>query len=166
MERRHAARHHAYEQLLAGWFGCCWPRHPTSPNGYDGQHTTRPSLTSHCSWGGLRVERRCTQPPASNNAPPAPSLTSHCSWGGSRVERRCTQPTRHPLPASRATARGVEIGGHHCPLLQHPQPLPRAIARGGEGVLCERWCVAGGVSTGIQWNNWILGSPIRIGGGV
>jgi hypothetical protein len=54
-----------------------------------------------------------------------------------------------PTPASRATARGVEIGGHHCPLLQHPQPLPQAIARGGEGVLCERWCVTGGV---FHWN--------------
>jgi hypothetical protein len=110
---------HCCKRLLTGWFRCYWPHHPTSPNGYDGQHTTRPSLTSHClwggtqvgttmyaanapptpsltshcSWGGLQVERRCTQPPASNNAPPTPSLTSHCSWGGD---------WRPPLPIATA----------------------------------------------------------------
>jgi hypothetical protein len=86
-------RPHCCERLLTGWFGCYWPHHPTSPNGYDGQHTTHPSLTSHCSWGGLWVEQRCTQPPALNNAPPTPSLMSHCSWGGD---------WRPPLPIATA----------------------------------------------------------------
>ena len=29
--------------------------------------------------------------PTPNDAPPAPSLTSHCSWGGSRVEQQRQQ---------------------------------------------------------------------------
>jgi hypothetical protein len=60
-----------------------------------------------------------------------------------------TAGIHHPPPASQATARGVDAGeAHHSPLRQHPQPLPRAIARGGKGVLCKRWCVAGG---GFHW---------------
>jgi hypothetical protein len=177
VERQHAACHHAYKQLLVGWFAgvyhakeqrrarqtlapaptaasaclqgglgatgritppppmdttdntppapasratahgvergwerrCMQPTHHPPPasratargvecgwnNGapHTVQRTTRPSLTSHCSWGGLQVERRCTQPPASNNAPPTPSLTSHCSWGGD---------WRPPLPIATA----------------------------------------------------------------
>jgi hypothetical protein len=69
-------RPHCCERLLAGWFGCYWPHHPTSPNGYDGQHTTRPSLTSHCSWGGD------WRPPLPIATAPTTTATSHCSWGG------------------------------------------------------------------------------------
>jgi hypothetical protein len=67
------------------------------------------------------------------------------------------QPTHHPPPASRATARGVEIGGHHChePLLV-----------GGKGCYARGGAWQGVFSTGIQWNSWIPGSPIGIGGGV
>jgi hypothetical protein len=164
------AMHHlppAPEQLLIGWFVGVY--HAEEQRRARQTPAPAPTAASACSQGGSGATGLVTPPPpmdTTDNTPPAPASRAtargvECGW-----EQRCMQPMHHPPPASRATARGVEIGGHHCPLLQHPQPLPRAIACGGEGVPCERWCVAGVFSTGIQWNSWILGSPIGIGGGV
>jgi hypothetical protein len=185
---------HCCECLLTGWFGCYWPRHPTSPNGYDGQHTTRPSLTSHCSWGGTWVGTTMY----AANAPPTPSLTSHCSWGGTWVGRWCPlhRTMRHPPQPHEPLLMGWITGGttmHAAPGIEqrttHPQPhepllvgwrLEATTAHcysthnhchepllvGGKGCYARGGAWQGVFSTGIQWNSWIPGSPIGIGGGV
>jgi hypothetical protein len=54
------------------------------------RHTTRPSLTSNCSWGGSWVERRGGHHDRRTTTAPTTIATSHCSWGGNGCYVRST----------------------------------------------------------------------------
>jgi hypothetical protein len=127
-----------------------------------------PSLTSHCSWGGTWVGRWCP-PHRTTRHPPQPHEPLLVGWitGGTtmhaapRIEQRTTHPQPHkPL----LVGWRLEATTAHCYSTHNHCHEPLLV--GGKGCYARGGAWQGVFSTGIQWNSWIPGSLIGIGGGV
>ena len=112
--------------------------HPRRMNGAPPRRTKGGTTTNTTNNGGTGDRG---QSPTLNGTTTHPSLTSHCSWGGLRVEGQRWQaghqtwPWQQPPPLPQATARGVGRGwdddGHGCHSPLQQQQANEGVMKGG-----------------------------------